>query len=79
MNSRFRKQTSPSHEVVLFFRELFNLECNSYRVTLRIIYLEADNRGLKAFGEKVDIYLTEEAQQITLELLSSGFNFTVEK
>jgi hypothetical protein len=84
MKSRLRKQRIPVHEVVLFFREVmlkrkFNLECNSYRVTLRRLYLEADNRGLKAFSEKVHIYLTEEAQQITLELLSSGFNFIVEK
>lgn len=84
MKSRLRGQRVPLHEVVLFFREImlkrkFNKECNSNRVTLKRLYVEAESRGLKAFSEIVHIYVTEEGQQISLELLSSGFNFTVEK
>ena len=55
------------------------MEYNSDRSALKRLYLEADRRGLKLFSQKVHVYLTEEGQQITLELLSSGFNFNVEK
>ena len=55
------------------------MEYNSDRSALKRLYLEADRRGLKSFSQKVHVYLTEEGQQITLELLSSGFNFNVEK
>lgn len=84
MKSRLKNQKIAVHEVVQFFRDVmlkrkFNMECNSDRVTIRRLYQEADDRGLKTFSEKVHIYLTEEAQQITLEVLSSGFNYTVEQ
>ena len=84
MKSRFKKQRGAAHEVVSFFREVmlkrkFNMEYNSDRSALKRLYLEADRRGLKSFSQKVHVYLTEEGQQITLELLSSGFNFNVEK
>ena len=55
------------------------MECNSDRVTLKRLYEEAHDRGFKSFSERVHVYVTEEAQQITLELLSSGFNYTVER
>lgn len=58
----------------------FNMECNNNdRSTLKRLYIDAENRGLKAFSKVVHVYLTDEGQQITLELLSSGFNYTVEK
>ena len=84
MKSRLKKQRVAAHEVVSFFREVmlkrkFNMEYNSDRSALKRLYLEADRRGLKSFSQKVHVYLTEEGQQITLELLSSGFNFNVEK
>ena len=70
------------HEVVTFFREVmlkrkFNMECNTDRSTLKRLYEDAEKRGLKPFSEMVHVYLTEQAQQITLELLSAGFNYTV--
>ena len=57
----------------------FNMEYNSDRSALKRLYLEADRRGLKSSSQKIHVYLAEEGQQITLELLSSGFNFNVEE
>ena len=84
MKKRLKNQKISLHEVVTFFREVmskrkFNMECKTDRSTLKKLYEDAENRGLKPFSEMVHVYLTEQAQQITLELLNAGFNYTVEK
>lgn len=84
MKNHLKKQRIAVHEIVQFFRDAimkrkFNMECNSDRVAIKRLHQEASSRGFKSFSERVHIYLTEEGQQITLELLSSGFNYTVER
>ena len=66
-------------DAVQFFRYVmskrkYNMECNIDRIPIKNLHKEAANRGFKSFSD-----LTDEARQITLELLSSGFNYTVEK
>ena len=84
MKKRLKNKRVLVHEVVTFFREVmlkrkFNMECNTDRSTLKKLYEDAENRGLKPFSKMVHVYLTEEAQQLTMELLGAGFNYTVEK
>lgn len=61
-----------------YVEKKFSMECNTDRSTLKRLYEDAEKRVLKPFSEMVHVYPTEQAQQITLELLSAGFNYTVE-
>jgi hypothetical protein len=84
MKIRLKKQKVALHEVVTFFREVmmkrkFTSDCNSDRMPLKKLYAEAEGRGFEPLSEILRVFLTEEAQQITLGLLNSGLNYNVEK